>query len=105
MKLTTSVLAGLVAVAILSVTGSPSNLDWVKERAGAKWRDQGFEVVDHEGHQWGRGGYGTPYGGAKVRSRLRKIPDNGITYSGYLVRWGDGLHVYGPIAVEAVHPR
>jgi len=82
---------------------SYGNLDYVKERASEKWAKQGFEVVDFEGYQWGLGGIG-PYGGAKVHHRLKKIPDNGITYSGHLVRWGDNLDVYGPTAVDAIKP-
>lgn len=106
MQKTLTIIGTLAAVACIAwvCVGSSSNIAWVKERAAAKWRAQGFEVVDYEGHQWGTGGYGTPYGGAKVWHRLRKIPDNGITYSGYLERWGDELHVYGPTAADAIRP-
>ncbi len=96
-------LAAVAGIAWFGV-GSSTNISWVKARSSAKWRAQGFDVVDYEGYEWGTGGYGTTYGGAKVWYRLRKIPDNGITYSGYLKRWGDELHVYGPIAVDAIRP-
>lgn len=94
----------LTLIALLLI-GSPSNVSWLKERAADKWRAQGFEVVDYEGFKWGLGGYGTPYGGAEVWHRLRKVPDNGITYSGHLKRWGNEVHVYGPIAADAIQPQ
>ena len=103
-------LMGAVAIplAILAVLlwfiGSWGNKQWLMERAEVKWNKQGFEVVDYEGFQLGCGGWGTPYGGAKVHHRLRKVPDNGITYSGFLVRWGDEVQVYGPKAVDAIAP-
>lgn len=83
--------------------GSSGNIDYVKDRAQARWAEQGFEVVGYEGYQWGFGGFGTPWGGAKVWYRLRK-PGNDITYTGFLFRWGDELHVYGPKAIDAIRP-
>lgn len=94
----------LVGCVLFFAIGSSGNLSWVKERAEEKWQAQGFDVVDYEGYQFGSGGYGLPYGGAKVWYRLVKRPDNGITYSGCLVRWGDELHVYGPKACDAIQP-
>jgi hypothetical protein len=95
----------ILGVALLAlVSGSPANLEYVKERAPARWKEVGFEVVGYQGHQWGALGYGTNYGGAKVWFELRKIPDNGITYSGNLQRWGDSLEVYGPTARDAIKP-
>jgi hypothetical protein len=81
---------------------SPANKDWVQERAEEKWKEQGFEVVGYLGFQWGWFGYG-PYGGAKVWHLLEK-DGNGITYSGYLKRWGDELHVYSVSAIDAIKP-
>lgn len=94
-----------LAILALALAGcSSGNLDYTKEGAAQRWREVGFEVTGYQGFQWGSGGFGTPYGGAKVWHELRKIPDNGITYSGYLVRWGDELQVYGPIARDAIKP-
>jgi hypothetical protein len=101
------VLTFLLAVFLLLVAscfGSPGNRDYVKERGPERWKQVGFQVVGYQGHQWGAGGYGTPYGGAKVWWELRKVPDNGITYSGYIKRWGDDLEVYGPTARDAIAP-
>lgn len=86
------------------LVGSATNVEYVKQLAEEKWRKQGFEVVDYEGYSWSGGGYWTPYGGGKVWHRLRKIPDNGITYSGFIVRWGDELHIHGPTAIDAIRP-
>jgi hypothetical protein len=84
---------------------SNSNLEYVKERGPARWKEVGFEPVGYQGHQWGKLGFGTSYGGARVWWELRKVPDNGITYSGFLVRWGDSLEVYGPTARDAIQPK
>ena len=87
----------LTILAIWLLAGcSSGNLDWVKNKAEAKWAKQGFEVIDYEGFEWGVGGFGTSYGGARVWYRLKRIPDTGILYSGYLKRWGNEIHVYGP---------
>lgn len=94
-----------VAVVVAMLSGcSASNLDYVKEQATERWSELGFEVVGYQGHQWGGLGFGTPYGGAKVWHELRTVPDNGITYSGYLSRWGDHLEAYGPFARDAIKP-
>jgi len=87
----------------LFLTGcGAGNLDHVKDRAADKWAKQGFEIVDYEGYQLGF--WFGPYGGAEVWYRLKKVPDNGITYSGMLERWGDEIHVYGPMAHDAIKP-
>jgi hypothetical protein len=96
--------SAIVALALLTAACSPMNKDEVQKAAPAKWKAQGFEVVDYEGFEWGFWGpFG--YGGARVWHRLRKSPDNGITYSGYIQKWGDEYHVYGPIAQDAIRPR
>jgi hypothetical protein len=94
-----------IAVAAVVLAGcSASNLDYVKPKAEERWKELGFQVVGYQGHQWGGLGLGTAYGGAKVWHELRTIPDNGITYSGYLMRWGDDLEAYGPFARDALKP-
>lgn len=88
---------------LLLITSCSGNIDYVKDRSVEKWRKQGFEVIDYEGYKFGLYGFG-PYGGADVWYRLKKIPDNGLTYSGYIKRWGNELHVYGPKSVEGITP-
>lgn len=100
MKIIVAVIIGLLVSFISGF--STRNLDYLKENAVSKWRAQGFTVIDYEGYEWGFG-YGK-YGGAKVWHRLRRYPDNGFTYSGYLVRWGDEIHVYGPKTMEGIKP-
>ena len=97
-------LGTLATLAALLIAGSPSNLEYVKEHGPQRWKDVGFVVVGYQGHQWGKLGFGSDYGGARVWWELRKVPDNGITYSGYLQRWGDSLEVYGPTARDAIKP-
>jgi hypothetical protein len=98
MKLATTVLT-----AVLLCGCSPGNLDYVKEESKEIWNSVGYEIVGYEGYQWGFWGFNT-YGGARVWYRVDQIEDNGITYTGYLQRWGDEIHVYGPKAIDAIRP-
>jgi hypothetical protein len=95
----------LVFICLKGTCCSSSHINYLKERAESKWEEQGFEVVAYEGYQFGPRVPFTTYGGAFVWHRLRKVPDNGITYSGHLYRWGEEIHVYGPRAHEAIEPR
>ena len=84
---------------------SSGNLDYIREQdVSSRFKAIGFSVVGSHGYAYGLGGLGTSYGGARVWYEVRTIPDNGITYSGYLQRWGNELHVYGPYARDAVKP-
>ena len=98
MKLITA----LLSICLLSGCSS-SNLDHVKESAEETWKQVGYNIVGYEGFQWGFWGF-RGYGGAKVWYRLEQIPDNGITYTGYLQQWGDEIHIYGPFAIDAIKP-
>lgn len=87
---------------LLSACGY-ANIDEVKAAAPAKWEELGYSVHGYEGYQWGMW-LGGRYGGAQVWHQLRRIPDNGIAYTGHLQMWGDELHVYGPRAIDALKP-
>jgi hypothetical protein len=100
-KMKSVLLAGLLTLT-LGGCGA-GNLDDVKVHAEETFESVGFKVVGYEGYQWGFWGFNN-YGGAKVWYRLDKIPWNGITYSGYIQKWGDEYHVYGPIATDAIKP-
>lgn len=88
---------------LLSACGY-ANLDDVKSAAPAKWEKMGYVVKDYEGYQWGLW-FGGSYGGAKVWHQLRRNPDNGVTYTGYIKKWGNEYHVYGPQAIDAIQPK
>ena len=93
-----------VLILTFSIFGT-SNLDYVKQHSQEKWKAEGFDTVNYQGYEWGFRFILLPkYGGARVWYRLKKIPDNGITYAGYIQRWGDELHVYGPTACDAIKP-
>jgi hypothetical protein len=93
----------VLLLCICFVGCSSANLDFVKEHGEEKWKSIGWTPVGYEGFEWGMlGVFG--YGGAKVWWVLKQTPDNGITYSGYLQRWGNELHVYGPRAIDAIKP-
>jgi hypothetical protein len=94
----------LFAVMVLFVSScSYQNLDYVKERAEKTWASVGYEIIGYEGFQWGVTFTGA-HGGAKVWYSLKR-DNNGIIYTGFLQRWGDEIHVYGPNAVDAIKPR
>ena len=96
-------LIATICILFLLTGCSSGNLDYVKEHSPDKWREMGFEPVAYEGFTWGFWGFNN-YGGAQVWYRLEKIPANGISYTGYIQRWGDELHVYGPDATDAIKP-
>jgi hypothetical protein len=94
----------VLMLAALITACSSGNLDYVKERANKRFKDYGFDVVAYDGYKWGFWGFNS-YGGADVWYRIKNIPDNGITYTAYLNRWGDEIHIYGPFAIDAIRPR
>lgn len=91
----------ILAIALL-VGCSSNRVDDIKAHAEARWRELGFEVVGYDGYQLG--GPGACWGGA-VWYILRKIPDNGITYGGYLCKWGNEYHMYSLYAIDAIRPQ
>jgi hypothetical protein len=82
----------------LKLVCTADNASYVKERGPEVWRSVGFEPVGYEGYTFGLGV--GEYGGAKVWWTLKKVPDNGLTYSGYLQRWGSEIHVYNQKPIE-----
>ena len=89
----------VLSVGFLAVKGCNSNnLEYVKQHGPDKWRSVGFEIVGYDGYTR-RLGYET-YGGAQVWWYLKRVPDNGLLYNGYLERWGDELHAYNVKSVE-----
>lgn len=102
-------IAAAFIVAALALGGcapSTANLDDVKEHAADIWKQAGFSIIGYEGFE-----YGTTWccsslkGGAAVWYTLRRIPDNGIIYHGYIQRWRDEYHIYNIKALDAIKPR
>ena len=92
----------------LIMNHSPRNLEYVKQHAEVRWSEMGFSIVGYDGFNWGDCWFKV-YGGAKVWYILERIPNRGypnneITYSGYLQRWGDEIHMYGLKAIDAIKP-
>jgi hypothetical protein len=78
-----------------------ANLEETKANAVQTWRANGYEPIGYEGYGWGLG-FGT-YGGAKVWHSLRSLTDDrGVRFSGYVQRWGNEYHIYGPKAIDAI---
>ena len=85
----------LVVIPLLSGC-STSGVDYIKERANARFNEIGFEVIGYHGYKMCLKVPFTNKGGACVWYELKRIPDNGVRYSAYLYRWNDELHIYGP---------
>jgi len=101
----TMTLLAISCAALLCLSGCGSaNRKYIEQRAQDRWREVGYRVVGYEGYQWGMW-LGGKWGGACVWYQLETVEPNGIRYSGYLQRWGDELHVYGPEALDAIKPR
>lgn len=99
------VIAGLIYILFLSSGCGSGNLDYLKANADKRWEELGFTVVGYQGYEWGIWGiFGSRYGGAKVWYELKKNPDNGITYYGFLWRWGDEIRAYNIRARDAIRP-
>lgn len=75
----------------------------MKANAEQKWEQADFTIQGYDGYNFGSG-LGL-YGGAHVWYLLKKIPDNGITYAGFLQRWGDEIHTYDVSAIDAIKPQ
>ena len=80
---------------------SSANLDDVKEHACDRWKEVGFSCVGYEGYQWGVWLYGS-YGGAAVWHTLTTEKNPNQLFSGYIQKWGDEYHIYGPRCVNCV---
>jgi len=89
----------LVASFVWFQVGSSSNLDFLKESCPATFKAAGWDVGGYAGYEWGFGGFGSPYGGAKVWFYMRS-PTTKLTYQGYCMRWGNETHLYGPMPAE-----
>ena len=85
---------GLIYLAV----GTTANLEYVQERAEARWQEVGYQVVAYDGYQRSMT-LTASYGGARVWYTLRKA-DTDVMYTGFLRRWGDEIHVYGPRAIK-----
>lgn len=92
----------IVALLLLSAC-SYSNLDDVKAQAADRWKSAGYEVVGYEGYKLGIW-LGGRYGGANVWYILSRPSSKGITYTGYIQKWGSEYHIYSVKAIDAIKP-
>jgi hypothetical protein len=86
----------IIFVLAILVTGCARNVDYVKAHATERWAELGYETVGYEGYQWG------PFSGGSVWHQLKRSDTPGVLYSGYLQKWGDEIHVYGPTVQQTV---
>lgn len=102
-------LLGIILLTLLFLMGGCvykgyQHVDYLKANAETEWKRIGFEVVGYNGYVLGHGLIFTDYGSARVYHTLKKIPDNGITYNGFVMKWGNDIRVYPPEAVDAIRP-
>lgn len=95
-------LIGVLALGYLLMPGW-ANLDDVKANAEQTFERNGWTVEGYEGYEWSKW-WGGPYGGARVWYTLSR-DNNGVTYQGFIKRWGDEYHIYGPTAIDAIKPK
>lgn len=92
----------ILMVLMLLAGCSASNVPDVKQHAPATWKQAGFDIIGYEGYT--RELCFFDYGCGHAWYTLRRIPDNGIIYHGYLERWGDEYHIYNLTAIDAIKP-
>lgn len=103
-NLSKTTIAAVSLISLLVAGCSSGNLDDVKSHAEERWSELGYDVVGYDGFQWGLWGF-NDYGGAEVWYLLeKKGVSNGITYGGYLQKWGDEYHMYALRAYDAIKP-
>jgi hypothetical protein len=86
---------------LIPASCSVANLEETKSAACGKWQEVGYKCVGYEGYTFG-GWLGGSYGGAHVWHTLKRDEAPGIIYTGYVQRWGNEFHIYGPKAVDAI---
>lgn len=95
-----TIYAALLSMALLSGC-SKCHVEDIKEHARATWEQAGFEVIGYEGYEYGR--IGGTWGG-HVWYTVRRRPDNGIIYHGFISKWGSEYHIYNLSAIDAIKP-
>lgn len=94
----------VAVIAALAISGcSSANKDQIKSVAPSVWAKNGFDIVAYEGYTFGSH-VGPGYGGANVWYVVKRKPDNGIIYHGYIKKWGDEYHIYSLQAIDALKP-
>lgn len=74
------------------------NVDDCKEAADRTWAASGYEITGYERYLW------SPINGGDVWYLVQPKDRNGITYHGYLAKWGNEFHIYGLTALDALKP-
>lgn len=93
---------GIMLMLLLAGCGS-SNVAEVKANAKEVWKQAGFEIIGYEGYENAHCFFS--YGCGHAWYTLKRTPDNGIIYHGYIEKWGDEFHIYNISAIDAIKPR
>ena len=75
------------------------NVDTTKAAAPKRWDAAGYEIKGYEGYQW------SPIGGGNVWYIVTRKDSPGITYHGFLQKWGGEYHIYNLRAIDAIGPQ
>ena len=85
----------VMIVMLLILSSCSRNVEYVKSKAAETWKQAGYEIVGYEGYSiW------SPIAGGEVWYTVKSPHTPGILYSGYLERWFDEIHVYGPRVIN-----
>ena len=74
------------------------NVKSTKEAAPLVWNQAGFEVGGYTGYNW------SLIGGGDVWHVVTRKETPGVTYEGYISKWGNEYHVYHIRAIDAIQP-
>jgi hypothetical protein len=77
----------IAMLGLLALFGCGRNVDWIKERAPARWAELGYHIVGYEGYSWS-------LMGGDVWYALKRTDSPGVLYTGFLRKWGGELHMY-----------
>ncbi len=86
----------LIMLMFFNVMGCARNIDYVKAHSIERLKELGYSSSVYEGYQWS-----LSYGGY-VWYTFKREDTPGVIYTGYLAKWGDELHFFGPRVVNTI---
>ena len=83
-------------ILMLSVISCARNVEYVKIHSAERLKELGYNNAVYEGYQW------SPFNGGDVWYTMKRDDTPHVIYTGYLVKWGDEIHFYGPRVVNTI---
>ncbi len=86
----------LVWLLIINVIGCARNVEYVKIHSSERLKELGYTSPVYEGYQW------SVFYGGDVWYTMKREDTPGVIYTGYLSKWGNELHFFGPHVVNTI---